>query len=304
MMSMRVLVFGAAGFVGRNLTEQLVKEKFDVVAADVAENPFPSSVEFRQVDVLDRAATFRLVKESDVVIDLAASPLADSVQEPTTNMRVNIEGTLNILDAAREHHVQKVIYSSASSVIGVPKYNPVDEEHPCTPRTPYAVAKKASEDYLRVYGEIYGLPYLIFRFFNVYGPGQTGRSGALIPSLFNTLSQGRTFQVYGDGSAERDFVFVDDVVEFCILAMKGGVSNQLVNLGTGQGTSILQLIDLASELLNLSPKVEHGPERPGEIGNFVADTKRLVSLFGKPPLTPLREGLARTFSWLRSHTEF
>ncbi len=295
---MGILVFGAAGFVGRNLVERLVREGEDIVASDIVEDPFKSSVIYLKVNILDRRRVFETVGKRDVIVHLAASPLVASIEDPMKNMKANIEGTLNILDAARGCDADKVIYSSASSVVGSVEYSPVDEDHPCHPKTPYAVAKKACEDYLRVYNEIFGLDYLVFRFFNVYGPWQSYKSGALIPNLHRTLVEDREFQVYGGGSNTRDFIYVGDIVDFCCSAIKGDVKNLIVNMGTGQGTSIIELINLASKLLGVKAKIEYKPSRPGEISNFVADTGRLVKTFGSRPSTPLEEGLKSTFSWL------
>jgi UDP-glucose 4-epimerase len=293
-----IVVFGAAGFVGRNVVEKLIREGERVVASDIAEDPFKGNVTYQKTDVLDREKIFDVVKGGDVVVDLAASPLVSSLEDAVGNMKVNIEGTLNILDASRKWKVRKVIYSSASSVVGNVKYNPVDEEHPCYPKTAYAVAKKACEDYIRVYNETFGLNYLIFRFFNIYGPWQSTRSGALIPNFYQRLRQNQEFQVFGDGSNTRDFTYVGDVADFYYTAIKQDVKNLVVNMGTGRGTSIIELIKLASKTLGVEPRIAYKPSRPGEIGNFEADTRRLVRLFGKKPSTSLEEGLKRTFSWL------
>jgi UDP-glucose 4-epimerase len=295
-----VLVFGATGFVGRNLVERLVLEGYDVIGSDVTDNPYAGTVDYLKGDILDRNHVFEAAKKSDIIVHLAASSLVESLKDPLRNMRVNVEGTLNILDAARKYDVHKVIYSSASSVVGSVERSPVDESQGCTPRTPYAVAKKACEDYLRVYHEAYGLRYLVFRLFNVYGPWQAYQSGALVPSLHRTLMEDKEFQVYGDGSNTRDFIYVRDVVEYCCSAIKNQTENLIVNMGTGQGTSIIQLIELASQLLGMNPKITHKPSRPGEIGNFVADTRRLVELFGARPFTSLREGLKKSFAWLEA----
>ena len=300
---MKVLVFGAAGFVGRNLVEKLARQKeHELVGSDAVEDPFGNSVKYLRVNVLDRDQIFEGVRGSEVVVHLAASPLVASLEDPTNNMKVNVEGTLNILDAARKHDVKKIVYSSASSVVGTPKYNPVDEEHPCNPKTAYAVAKKTCEDYLRVYNEMYGLHYLVFRFFNVYGPWQGQKSGALIPNLYRNLTENKEFQVYGDGSNTRDFIYVEDVADFCCSAVKDPVENMIVNMGTGHGTSIIELISLGSKVLDVKPKIAFKPPRPGEIGNFVADTKKLFKVFGNRSFTPLEEGLRRSFSWFRLHT--
>ena len=296
---MRILVFGAAGFVGRNLIERVRKDRHDLTASDLAEDPFHGSANYAKLDLLNRDRVIDVVKGSDVIVHFAASPLTQSLESPAENMRINVEGTLNILDAARKHDVKKVIYSSASSVVGIPKYNPVDEDHPCTPKTPYAVAKRTCEEYLRVYNEMYGLHYLVFRFFNVYGPWQGQKSGGLIPNLYRTLSENREFQVFGDGSNTRDFIYVEDIAEFSSSAINSDVKDRVINMGTGRGTSIVELIDLGARVLGTKPKIVYKPSRPGEIGNFVADTRRLREVLGNRPFTPLEEGLKRTFSWLR-----
>ena len=299
---MKVLVFGAAGFVGRNLVERLAREKeHELVASDAVEDPFGGSVKYLQANVLDRDHIFEAARGTDTIVHLAASPLVASLQDPTGNMKVNVEGTLNILDAARKHGVRKVIYSSASSVVGTPKYNPVDEKHPCDPKTPYAVAKKTCEDYLRVYSELYGLHYIVFRFFNVYGPWQGHKSGALVPNLYRTLKENKEFQVFGDGSNTRDFIYSEDVADFCCSAVSSDVKDLIVNMGTGRGTSIVELINLAAKLLGVRPNIAYKPSRPGEIGNFVADTSRLSEVFRAKAFTPLERGLEKTLSWLGAH---
>lgn len=298
---LKVLVFGAAGFVGRNLVQNLSKGEHELVASDMVEDPFRGAVKYIKLDLLDRSRVLEVAKGYDVIVHFAASPLTYSLEAPLENMRVNVEGTLNILEAARAHRVRKVIYSSASSVVGVVQYNPVDEMHPCTPKTPYGVAKRAVEDYIRVYGELYGLHYLIFRFFNLYGPWQGYAGGGLIPSVYRTLKEGREFQVFGDGSNTRDFIYVGDVAEFTSLAIKKDTVDTVINLGTGVGTSIIQLIDLGAKILNVKPKVVHKPSRPGEIGNFFADTKKLREVFGDRHFTPLEDGLRKTFDWLGAH---
>ena len=297
---MGVVIFGAAGFIGRNLVNKLREKDVELIATDIVSNPFKTDINYIQADILDTESVREVIGKADVVIHFAASSLLTSIERPKLNMKINIEGTLNILEASRDFNIDKVIFSSASSVVGDVKYNPVDEEHPCTPKTPYAVTKKACEDYLRVYKDIFDLDYLIFRFFNVYGPWQYPENGALIPTIYVRLSQGKTFNVYGDGTATRDYVYVEDVADFCYEAIRTDVRNEIVNLGTGKATSILRLVNLASRILAVEPKLVYKPERPGEISNFVADTTKLESLFNRRPSTSIEEGLKRTFEWLKT----
>ena len=296
---MKVSVFGASGFVGINVVNAFQQAGIDVVASDIRESPHITT-EFKPADLLDYDQVAGVVKGSDMVVHLAASPLPVSIEKPRLNARINIEGSLNVMDAAREHGVKKIIFSSASSLVGEVKYNPVDEAHPATPKTPYGVAKYAIEHYLRVYQELYGLNYLIFRFYNIYGPWQYPESGALIPMVYRKLKQDGSFNVFGDGSQARDFIYVGDLAEFYVRAVRSDVKNELVNLGTGQGMTIKEVVRIAGEILGIEPAINYLPQRPGEIDNFVADTSKLLRLFSAVPDTSLDKGLRKTFSWLSS----
>ena len=298
MVKVVVAIFGAAGFVGRNLVNRLKEEDVEFVATDVVKSPFGKEVNYLKADILDPKAVREVVSNADMVVHLAASPLLTSLEEPRINMRINVEGTLNIMDASREFKIDKVIFSSASSVVGEVKYSPVDEEHPCTPKTPYAVAKKACEDYMRVYKELFDLDYLVFRLFNVYGPWQYPESRALIPLVYETLTQRKIFNIYGDGSATRDFIYVEDVADFFYQSIQKDLKNEIVNLGSGEATTILELVNLSSELLKVRSRLKYKPARLGEVSNFVANTSKLERLFQRRRSTSLEQGLKNTFGWL------
>ena len=294
---MKVAVFGASGFVGINVVNALAKEGFDIIASDLKEMKFENA-DFMKADLLDYDQVSRVVKGTDIVIHLAASPLPFSIEKPKINARINIEGTLNIMDAVREHNCKKILFSSASSLVGEVKYNPVDEIHPCVPKTPYAVAKYAIEHYLRVYHEIFKLDYVIFRFYNVYGPWQYPESKAVIPMVYDKLRTEGSFNVFGDGKQTRDFIYVGDITKFFVKASKNDVKNELFNMGTGKSTTIKEIVEIAGQLLDIDPKINYLPARPGEIDSFVADTRKLQSFFGEVPHTGLKAGLDQTFSWL------
>lgn len=296
---MKVAVFGASGFVGINVVNALKQAKLDIVASDIREND-TLGVEFQAADLLDYDQVERVIKDTDIVIHLAASPLPVSLEKPKLNARINIEGSLNILDAARNNGIKKVIFSSASSIVGEVKYNPVDELHPCLPKTPYGVAKYAMEHYLRVYQELYNLDYLVFRFYNVYGPWQYPESKAVIPMVYNKLTTDGSFTIFGDGNQTRDFIYVGDIAEFFVKAAKNNVKNELLNMGTGKATTIKEIVEISGKILRIKPTLNNLPARPGEIDNFVADTTRLKKLFGSTPQTQLNEGLLKTFDWLKS----
>ncbi|NIO21596.1 MAG: NAD-dependent epimerase/dehydratase family protein [Candidatus Aenigmarchaeota archaeon] len=296
---MTIAVFGAAGFVGRNMVEKLVEENLDFVASDIRKNDIFKGVNFVKADILNFDEVCKVVEGVDYIIHLAASPLKVSLEKPKLNMKINVGGTLNILDAARKFDVNKIIFSSASSIYGDVKYSPVDEKHPCTPKTPYAVAKYMCENYLRVYQEVYGLDYFTFRFFNVYGSWQYPETGALIPSVFKKISANEEIVIHGDGSATRDFIYVGDVVNFFIKVIERDIRNQTVNLGTGKGTSIREIVDICGEIAGRKPDIVHLPQRKGEISNFSADTTKLKEIFGAVPELGVEEGLKHTFEWIK-----
>ncbi len=301
---MKVAVFGASGFVGRNLLDELEDAGHEAVACDVEElEPPHDRFEFREVDITDEDAVSDAVSDVDAVAHLAAHPLPAGNEDPKRNAEVNVVGSLNVFDAAREHDVDKVFFSSASSLVGEVEEVPVPEDHPATPQSPYGVAKHAVEEYLHVYQELYDLDYLVFRFFNVYGPYQPPESGALIPVVMSRLAQGQGVFVTGDGSQTRDFIYVRDITELVVEGLEGDVANEVVNMGTGRETEILEAIELVSDVVDVDPEIERKPERPDEIDDFYADTTKCSQLFGRTPDTELREGLERTYDWMQEEIE-
>lgn len=298
---MDIAVFGASGFVGRNLLDELADTDHRVLACDVEplESDAPN-VEFREVDLTDEASVDSVVEGVDAVVHFAAHPLPASTENPKLNAEVNIVGTLNVLDAAREHDVEKVVFSSASSLVGEVEQVPVPEDHPASPQSPYGVAKHAVEEYLEVYNQLYDLDYLVFRFFNVYGPYQHPESGALVPVVLSRLARDKGVFVTGDGQQTRDFIYVRDITEFVVEGLEGDVKNEVVNMGRGEETAILDAIELMADVVGVDPDIDRKPERPDEIDDFYADVSKCRALFGRVPDTEFREGLERTYEWMRT----
>ena len=293
---MRVLVLGAAGFVGRNILVGLKDSEFEIISSDIVD--LDSNTRHIKVNITDLEDIKKIVNGVDIVVHLAVHSLTASFKDSLMNANVNIMGTLNILEAARLSNVKKVIFTSASSIIGNVDYSPVDESHSCTPKTPYAITKLAAEHYLRIYQELYGLNYVIFRFFNIYGPYQTE---GLIPILHKRLSSKQPIDIYGAGSQIRDYVFIKDVVPFFHRAINDeSVKNMLLNIGTGKGTSVIEIVNTAAKILDVKPNMNFQPARKGEIDNYIADVNLLKSVFGKVPSTTVEDGLKDTFAWLKS----
>jgi UDP-glucose 4-epimerase len=295
----KVVIFGAGGFVGRNMVNNFQNEGIDFLASDFIDSPFPGSIPYEKVDITAKDQVEKVVEGAETIIHLAASSLTTSLKDPLLDTHINVGGTLNIMESARENDVSFIIYSSASSVVGTLEYNPVDEKHPCIPRTPYAASKLACEHYLRVYQEIYGLDYLVFRFFNIYGPWQYPAGGGLIPSVINRILKDEEITIFGDGSATRDFVLVEDLVSIYRQALERKVTNQTLNMGTGRGTSIMEVVQTASKVMEREPNIDYKPQREGEIDNFYADVSKLESSLGDKPSTSLEIGLERTYEWFR-----
>ncbi len=297
-----ILITGSAGFVGRNVIKALRNANISFVATDVIDSAFGKDVEYVKLDTTDRDEVFKVFKDYDIdyVFHLAAHPLSASIKEPMKNAVVNIIGSLNLMDASREFGVKKIVFSSASSIVGEVVKNPVSEDHPCKPKTPYGVAKFCVEHYLRVYQELYGLDYIIFRFFNVYGPYQYPSSGALIPVVMERIIKGQEVFIYGDGSTARDFIYVEDIADFYIETIKRkDIKNDIFNMGTGKLTTVKEVVELIAKVVGKEPKIVYKPKKPGEIMNFSADVTKLKKFFGKVPETTLEEGLKKTYEWLR-----
>jgi UDP-glucose 4-epimerase len=294
--ALKVLILGSEGFVGNNLVEDLEK-LYDVTAADQIDST--RNQNYVKFNITDYKSVQNTVKDVDVVIDLVAHSLVSSIDQTIQNAQVNIIGLLNVLEACRQNKVKKIIFTSASSLVGEPQTYKVSETHVAKPKTAYGITKLASEHYLRLYYELYGMPFVVFRFFNIYGDYQ---KNGLIPSLYGKIIKNEPLTVFGKGDQVRDYVYIKDIIPFFDHAVSQNNANNLVfNLGTGVGSTILNVINTISRILQVSPNIEFQPPRPGEIGNFVSDTTLLQKTFGKTPSTSLEDGLNKTISWLKNN---
>ena len=292
---LKVLIIGSEGFVGYNLVDGL-SEKFQILTSDIGEKTGLDS--YTQCDITNYDQVIKTVKDVDVVINLATHSLVSSLGEETRNAEVNIIGLLNILQACKENGIKKIIFTSASSLIGEPESFKVSENHPAKPKTAYGITKLASEHYLRLFQELYEINFVVFRFFNIYGPYQ---KNGLVPSLYKKISSNEPVTVFGDGKQLRDFVYVKDILPFFEYVISNDYANNSVyNIGTGIGTAIFDVITQMSEILDIKLEIQREPVRKGEIGNFIADTKKLEKTFGKKPNTSIKNGLEETLSWLRN----
>ena len=309
---MRVLVTGGAGFIGANLCRFLASSPAfeSVVALDDLSTGFRSNlnghsgVELVEGSILDDVVLRPLVAASDAVVHLAARPsVPRSIADPMATHRVNVEGMLAVLEAARSRPTPPhVIFSSSSSVYG---NNPVLPKHEALtpmPRSPYAASKLAGEAYLLSYQESFGVPALAFRFFNVFGPLQApGHAyAAVIPAFVHAALNGQPATIFGDGSQSRDFTYVGTVAEVISAALRGRVvSAKPVNLAFGSRVTLLELLELLEGKLGYSVERNHLATRAGDVQDSQADGAALRVLFPQVTSTSLDVGLGATIDWMR-----
>jgi UDP-glucose 4-epimerase len=304
-----VLVTGGAGFIGSNLVRSLLASGHRVRVLDDCSTGslgnlrgLDGPASFIRGDIRDREAVERAAAGVEIVYHLAAIPsVARSVTDPVTSHEVNANGTLNVLLAARDAGVRRVIYASSSSVYGDTARLPKSEDMPVAPLSPYAASKLAGEGYCRAFARAYGMETISLRFFNVFGPRQNPASqyASAIPRFLTRMLAGEPPIVFGDGRQSRDFTFVSNVVQACLLAASAGtpLTGEAANVGCGERTSILNLIAILNELLGTELQPVFTEPRPGDVRDSQASTSLAARLFGYQPLTTLRDGLADTLSW-------
>jgi len=226
-----------------------------------------------------------------------------SVQDPLTSSAVNIEGTLNVLLAARDEGVRRVVYSSSTSVYGTSRQLPTTEESPPDPISPYAVAKLAAERYCISFSRVYEpLEAVVLRYFNVFGERQSPYSqyAAVVPRFVTAIAAGRPIEVHGDGEQSRDFTYVGNVVDATIRAGEaGGVNGEIVNIAGGAPASVNRIAETIGEILGKPVRKRHLPTRPGDIRDSWADLSKAERMLGYHPGVGLEEGLRRTIDFLR-----
>lgn len=309
---MRVLVTGGAGFIGSHLVGACLAAGDEVRVLDDFStgrrsrlDPVADRVEIVEGTVTDAEAVARSVRGCEVVHHLAAIPsVTRSIEDPAATHEVNATGTVRVLEAARDADVRRVIYAGSCAVYGDPAELPVRESAVLDPRSPYAVQKQVGELYGVCFAGLWDLDVVTLRYFNVYGPGQDADSpySAVIPRFLTAACKGSPARVFGDGLQSRDFVWVGDVVRanLAAAAAPGRMGGGALNVGSGHRTSVLDLVDAISGLVDGGAlEREHAPARSGEIRHSVADVSAIGERLGWSPQTPLADGLARTLRALR-----
>jgi len=310
----RYLVTGGAGFIGSHIAERLLRDGHEVrildnLATGKRENveairpAGPGRLEWLEEDVRDLAACRRACAGVEYVLHEAAlGSVPRSVENPGETTAVNVLGTVNVFQAAREAKVRRVVWASSSSVYGDTPTLPKHEQMPLSPRSPYAAGKLAGEEFARVFAGTMDLPVVSLRYFNVFGPRQDPDSqyAAVIPRFIRALVEGKRPTVYGDGEQSRDFTYVDNVVQVNLAACgKGPGRGEAVNVACGDRYTLNDLLRCLETILGVKADPEYLPPRAGDVRHSQAAIDQAVSLFGFKPTVGFEDGLARTVEHFR-----
>jgi UDP-glucuronate 4-epimerase len=317
---MNFLVTGGAGFIGSHVCERLLAAGHAVQAVDDLNGFYDPALKrrnladiralgkafvFTEGDVTDRPCVERLFGEGkfDQVIHLAArAGVRPSLEEPALYQRVNVEGTANILEAARAHGVRKITLASSSSVYGVNAKVPFAESDAVfSPVSPYAASKLACEALGHVYHHVYGMDVVVLRFFTVYGPRQ--RPDLAIHKFARRIAAGRPIEVFGDGSSARDYTYITDIVDGIMARVGQSFGYEIFNLGGSKPTTLSRLIELLEKTLGRKALVERKPDQPGDVPRTWADLAKARRRLGYAPAVRIEEGIPLFVNWLERRTE-
>jgi UDP-glucose 4-epimerase len=310
----RILVTGAAGFIGSNVCDVLLEGGHEVIGLDdlsrgkldnLADARSTGRFSFEQFDVTDPALADLVARVApDVICHLAAQiDVRISVADPQLDLRLNVAGTVNLLEAARRAGVQKVVFtSSGGSIYGTPTDLPVDETAPVRPESQYAAGKAAGELYLNVYSALYGLAWTSLALANVYGPRQDPHGEAGVVAIFGTrLLQGQQTKIFGDGTSTRDYVHVADVADAFRRSVEPGAGDsRRFNIGTGRQTDVRELHSLVARTAGAPDEPEMAEARPGELQAIALDAGAAQRELGWSVKWQIEDGLAQTVDWLRT----
>jgi UDP-glucose 4-epimerase len=301
---MRVLVTGAAGFIGTNLCTLLLDEGVELVAVDnlsAETGQLAPGVELHEVSCKDLAASGELLRGVDAVVHLAGKPSVDFANEhPMEAFDANVRDTVELLIAAAEAGVRRFVYASSNAAAGNVD-GPVHEQVPTRPASLYGASKLAAEAYCIAAGESYGIETVALRFSSVYGP-HSRHKGSVIHKFIRDVIAGRTLTVHGDGEQSRDFIFVEDLCR-AVLAAARQDCGPVLQVGTGERASVNELIEVIAGVADVHPEIEHGDNRLGDVRESVSDISLVHEQLGWEPRVDLREGVRRTYEYYRALEE-
>jgi UDP-glucose 4-epimerase len=304
---MRALVTGGAGFIGANLVRALLEAGHEVAVLDNFSTGDRGNLDGLDIEVFEgdlrsyeRVAS--ATRGSEVVFHQGALPsVPRSIQDPLTSNAVNVEGTLNVLLAARDYGVRRVVFASSSSVYGDAPGMPRREDQPIAPLSPYAVAKFAAERYVLAAGQVYGFEGVALRYFNVFGELQDPHSGyaAVIPKFIRMMSRGEPPTIFGDGLTSRDFTHIANVVAANLAAaFAERAPGRVLNIAMSESRTLLELVEALNKLLGTDLDPVHLESRIGDVPESLADVSAAREVLGYDPLVDFEEGLRRTIAWM------
>jgi nucleoside-diphosphate-sugar epimerase len=306
----KVLVTGGAGFIGSSLARALLERGDDVRILDNFSTGDRANLDGLDVEIVEGELrsyerVHNAVRTTEVVYHLGAlGSVPRSVQDPLTSSAVNVEGTLNVLLAARDEGVRRVVFSSSTSVYGSTRQLPTREDSPPDPISPYGVAKLAAERYCISFSRVYeSFESVVLRYFNVFGPRQSPFSqyAAVVPRFVTAIDAGRPVEIHGDGEQSRDFTYVGNVVDATVRAGDAaGASGEIFNVAAGSPASVNLIADTIGEILGKPVERRHLPSRAGDIRNSWADLTKAERVLGYVPRVELAEGLRATVDFLRA----
>lgn len=303
----RILVTGGAGFIGSNLVAALIRSGNEVTVLDNLVSGYRSNlsplpgVRLIEKDIRDIRAVEEAVKGNEIIFHLAASVgNKRSIDDPVTDASVNVMGTLNILEAARNNEVQKIVVSSSAGIFGELKFLPIREDHPAEPDSPYGCTKLCEEKLSLAYTKLYSPEVICLRYFNVYGPNQRFDAyGNAIPIFVFRMLRGEPIFIYGTGEQTRDFVYVDDVVRANILAASVTGVRGVFNIASGSRITINRLVELILAIGGGDNAIEYTDTRPGDVLHSLADIGSASDVLGYAPSVGIEEGLTKYINWAR-----
>lgn len=304
----RISVIGGAGLIGSHLVDQLTREDVKIVVIDnlvrgrkenLAEALKSHKVKLVVADIRNKEELAKAMAGSDYVVHLAALWLLQCQEDPRACLEVNVVGTQNVLEAARDLKVKRVVFSSSASVYGEPSYLPMDEKHPFNNRTAYGASKIAGEQMLRAFYEMYGLNYVGLRYFNVYGPRQDHRGAyvSVFMRFLDRIDKGEPPVLFGDGSQTMDFIYVEDVARSNLLALKAEATDANYNIASGTETSLNELAKLILQLMGSTLQPIYKRDANPGVQKRKAGVERAKTDLGFEAAIPLEEGLKKLIAW-------
>lgn len=292
----KVLITGGAGFIGSHIVEKLLENNYNVIIIDnlssgsIENIPNSDTLKFYQLNIEKDDLELVFQKETpDYVIHLAAQTSVNfSISHPYYDANMNVMASIKLLELCKKYNIRKFITASSAAIYGNPKYLPIDENHPTEPMSQYGLSKLTMEKYIK----LSGIPYIIFRFSNAYGPRQKSSKESGVVAIFNNaMKNNEPINIYGDGEQIRDFIYVEDIANICIKAINSNVENEIINFSTNKGVSLNQLFKVMKSLYNYTLNANYLPERIGDIKNSILSNDKAYNLLQFTNYTKLEKGL-------------